>query len=56
MDSSAAILLGLDSWSSDSSEEETGGLEGDDQTKVQTERQYVCCFLHNSLGSDFTCL
>ena len=40
MDSSAAILLGLDSWSSDSEAEETGVLEEDVQGKVQTERPY----------------
>ena len=54
MDTYAAILLGLDSWSSDCDAEETAGLEGDDQAKVQTERPHVLCTLLLSLHpSDF---
>ena len=56
MDSCAAILLGLDTWSSDSeTDENTGGLEEDDKAEMQTEgpdvRFFYLYFLQNSFGS-----
>ena len=44
MDPCAAILLGLDAWSSDSeAEEKTSGLVDGHQAEEQTEEPYVRC-------------
>ena len=56
MDTSTAILLGLDTWSSDSeTEEKTGGLEEDGKAEMQTQepdvRSFYLYFIRNSFGS-----